>query len=111
MSNRLSWDEIKGQYPNEWVELIDYEWDETEPDPKSGTVRVHSHDRKEFEELIRKDSPEDSTLVYVGKITSFFKNFKPLELMDNAPFSFFNFYNFGLTLIIIDQTASACISS
>ena len=68
MSKKLTWAEINELYRDEWVELIDYEWDETEPDPKSGRVRVHSKDRKEFEKLIRQDSPEDSALVFVGKI-------------------------------------------
>ena len=68
MNEKLSWEEINRRYPNEWVELVDYEWDEADPDPKSGVVRVHSKDSKEFEEMIKRDSPSDSALVFVGKI-------------------------------------------
>ena len=68
MGTKLTWVEIKENYPNEWIELVDYEWDETEPDPRLGVVLVHSKDRKEFESLIRKESPNDSAILYVGKI-------------------------------------------
>ncbi len=68
MSKRLTWEQIREQYDGEWVELVDYEWDETEPDPTAGVVRVHSKKRKEFEDLVRNSPPEDSALVFVGKI-------------------------------------------
>ena len=68
-SKKLTWEEINQLYPDEWVELVDYEWEETEPDPRSGIVRVHSKDRRMFESLIKKDSPQDSAFVFVGKIT------------------------------------------
>lgn len=68
MCQKLTWTEINERYPNEWVELVDYEWDETEPDPKSGVVRVHSKNRKEFDKLICTNPPDDSALVFVGRI-------------------------------------------
>jgi hypothetical protein len=68
MSKKLSWNEIQKQYDGEWIELVDYDWDETEPDPEAGVVRVHSKNRKEFEDLVRKAPPEDSALLFVGKI-------------------------------------------
>lgn len=67
-SEKLSWEEIQKRYPDEWVELIDCDWDETEPDPRSGVVRVHSKDRKEFHKLVLQDSPAESALVYVGEL-------------------------------------------
>ncbi len=66
---KLTWREITERYPDEWVELVDYDWDETEPDPHAGVVRAHSKDRKEFESLICRDSPRDSALLFVGKIS------------------------------------------
>jgi hypothetical protein len=69
MKEKLTWDEISRIHHGEWVELINYEWDETEPDPKSGVVRVHSKDPKEFESLIKDNPPQDSALLFVGKIT------------------------------------------
>ena len=68
MSEKLTWEQIEERYKGEWVELVDYEWDETEPDPRSGVVRTHSSNRKEFDHLIRQNPPDDSALVFVGKI-------------------------------------------
>ena len=68
MKGKLTWKEIVELFPDEWVELIDYEWDETEPDPTAGVVRVHSKNRREFEDLIRQSPPQDSALLFVGKI-------------------------------------------
>lgn len=68
MREKLTWDEIKNQFGGEWVELVDFEWDETEPDPRSGVVRVHSKDRKEFHKLIL-DRPDcEAAILYVGEI-------------------------------------------
>ena len=36
---KLSWKEIREKFDQEWVELIDYDWDMTEPDPSAGVVR------------------------------------------------------------------------
>jgi len=68
MTLKLSWNEITERYAGEWVELVDYAWDETEADPTAGVVRAHSKDRKEFDVLICRDSPLDSALLFVGKI-------------------------------------------
>ena len=68
MSKKLAWPEILETYHNEWVELVDYDWDLAEPSPKSGVVRVHSANRKEFNELILNDPPIDSAILFAGKI-------------------------------------------
>jgi hypothetical protein len=68
MSEKLTWDEIKKKYDGEWVELVDFDWDETEADPQSGVVRVHSKDKKEFHQLIL-DRPDcEAAIVYVGDV-------------------------------------------
>jgi len=68
MTKKLTWEEIKKQYDGEWVELIDYDWDDTESDPQAGVVRFHSKDKKEFHKLIL-DRPDcESAIVYVGEI-------------------------------------------
>jgi len=67
-SEKLSWLEIQKKYNEEWVELIDFEWDETQSDPQSGVVRVHSKDKREFHKLIL-DRPDcEAAIVYVGDI-------------------------------------------
>ena len=66
MKKKLTWDEIKQHYDQEWVELVDFDWPETEPHPKSGIIRVHAKTRKEFDQLIQEDPPGKSAFVYVG---------------------------------------------
>ena len=36
MNNKLTWEEIKHKYQDEWVQLVDYDWDKSEPDPRGG---------------------------------------------------------------------------
>lgn len=67
MPEKLNWEEIQKRFDQEWVELIDYEWDDTKPYPSGGVVRVHASNRKEFDRLILQDPPEDSAFVFVGK--------------------------------------------
>jgi hypothetical protein len=68
MGNKLSWEEIIKQYDKEWVELVDYDWPDGTPYPRSGSVRVHAPDRKEFYRLMKElePKPTDSALVFVG---------------------------------------------
>ena len=66
-NKRLSWDEIKKQFDQEWVELVDYDWPETELYPQSGTVRVHAKTRSEFDDLADRDPPVDSAYIFVGQ--------------------------------------------
>ena len=68
MAEKLTWSEIKERYRNEFVQLVDYEWDETEPDPRSGVVTIHSKNRREFDQLIRQAQEPDSAILYVGEI-------------------------------------------
>jgi hypothetical protein len=67
-NQKLTWEEIKTQYDKEWVQLVDYDWPDGTPYPKSGAVRVHAGDRREFYRLMKamKPKPSDSALVYVG---------------------------------------------
>ena len=67
MSEKLSWEEIKELYDQEWVELVDYDWPEEDESPRTGIVRIHSPNRDEFYRLAATDSPVDSAIVFVGK--------------------------------------------
>ncbi len=67
MNTKLNWEEIQKRFDQEWVELVDYEWEDTKLYPSGGVVRVHAKDRKEFDRLILQDPPEDSAFVFVGK--------------------------------------------
>lgn len=68
MSERLTWQEIEKRYDQEWVELVDYDWPDGTPDPRSGVIRTHHSSKKEFHRLCREgDVPSDSALVFVGR--------------------------------------------
>lgn len=69
MTEKLSWEDIKNQFPDEWVMLADYEWEEG-IDPSEGKVIAHSKSRKEFGELMKKIKIEDAAIVYTGAISS-----------------------------------------
>lgn len=65
----LTWEEIKEQFDGEWVELVDCDWPEGEPYPRSAVVRVHASDKKEFYTALnrRVPKPTDSSLLFIGK--------------------------------------------
>jgi len=66
MNNQLTWDEIRNIYRDEWVELVDYDWNEFEPKPRSGVIRDHAKDRRELHARFMKVPVEDSAIVYTG---------------------------------------------
>jgi len=67
MTQEMTWNEIKKLYDREWVELIDYDWPDTESYPFSGTVRVHAKTRAMFDDLCDIDPPFDSAYIFVGE--------------------------------------------
>ena len=66
MGEKLSWKEIKTRYPEQWVDLVDFEWDELESDPRCGVVRLTSKARKEIHEQFMNDPVDNSVIVYTG---------------------------------------------
>jgi hypothetical protein len=67
MEKNMTWEEIKKQYDQEWVELVDYDWPDGESHPRSGTLRSHAADKKEFHQQCRREPvPDDSAILYVG---------------------------------------------
>jgi len=69
MHEKLSWDEIKARYRDEWVQLVDVDWDLSNPDPLAGVVRVHHKDKKEFKKLLATgEKPKRAALLYTGQL-------------------------------------------
>jgi hypothetical protein len=74
MEKKLSWEEIKERYNQEWVELVDYDWPDGTPHPQAGIVRVHASERKRFYQICKEhdvlegDSPSDAAILFVGRI-------------------------------------------
>ena len=48
MTERLTWEEIKNKYPNEWVALIDCEYGDEWGDLKQGIVVAHNKNKKDY---------------------------------------------------------------
>jgi hypothetical protein len=65
---RLTFEQIKQRYSEEWVMLVDYDWPVGEPWPKSGVVWVHSPNRREYWRLAneKKPRPKDTAGFFVG---------------------------------------------
>ena len=67
MAEKLTWEEIKKKYDQEWIELVDYDWPATEPNPKSGVLRSHAADKKQFYRQCKQEPvPQHSAIVFVG---------------------------------------------
>jgi hypothetical protein len=65
VAEKLSWEEIKKRYPDEWVALVDDDWPDTLPEPLSGIVYAHSPDHKT---LIEMQKPlRDAAILWTGK--------------------------------------------
>jgi len=65
MGERLSWDEVKERYPNEWVCLVDIER------PNMGHVVsgvVHAHDPKHQALLEKQRGLKHAAILWTGKI-------------------------------------------
>ena len=63
---RLTWDQICKNYDKEWVHLIDYDWDDSEPYPKSGIVHLHAKTRKDFDDLMLATAHISGARIFVG---------------------------------------------
>jgi hypothetical protein len=69
MNEKLTWDEILKRYDQQYVELVDFDWPDEEPNPLSGIVRTHNADKKEFyRQTKREPQPDDAAILWVGKL-------------------------------------------
>jgi len=69
MSEKLTWDEIKRRFPEEYVILVDYDFDENE-DLVSGVVFAHGRDRAEACDQCQRAAikPNPIAVRYTGEI-------------------------------------------
>jgi len=68
--NKLSWNQIKNQYPDEWVILVDVDVDvdvDESTNVTAGLVYDHSPDKKYVNEK-QKDLPGEVAVLYTGEI-------------------------------------------
>lgn len=66
MADRLSWNEIKRKYPDEWVVLIHYQ--EEDEDISAGVVLDHGRVKEEVYERIQR-LPSPFAVRYTGEAT------------------------------------------
>ncbi len=67
-NERLTWDEIEKSYDKQWVELVDYDWPDEDPYPRSGVLRSHHSDKKAFHQMARREPvPKHSAILFVGR--------------------------------------------
>ena len=67
METKLTWEQIEKEFNQQWVELVDYDWPDEEPYPRSGVLRTHCGEKKEFYRQCRREPmPNDSAILYVG---------------------------------------------
>lgn len=66
MGRRMTWEEMKREYPDEWLLLVDYETDES-GHVTSGIVERHSQDKEEVYRPPVLD--RDTACKYTGKST------------------------------------------
>lgn len=66
MSDKLSWDEIKRRYPDEWVVLVEYSFDDNE-DLTDGVVYAHGPNRRQVYASCR-GGPHRTAVRYTGEI-------------------------------------------
>ena len=48
MADKLTWDEIRRQYPDQWVILIDLDADDVSHEVHAGVVFAHSKNEREL---------------------------------------------------------------
>jgi hypothetical protein len=68
-TEKLSWDEIRKRYPDEWVILLDVDGDDLEPEIRAGVVYKHCKHRDQLlvgtkEALAGKSR----TILYTGEV-------------------------------------------
>ena len=69
MAEKLTWDEIKRQYPDEWVILTEPDVDRSTTTLLGGRVFAHGKDRDEVHDQL-KDVPGDFSIRWTGRLRS-----------------------------------------
>ena len=69
MHKKLTWEQIKNQYPAQWVMLVNYKLDYKNADPIEGEVVAHSKVRKNFAELMKKINAKNAAIMFTGEIS------------------------------------------
>jgi len=66
VGEKLTWDEIKKRFPDEWVVLVDYDWPD-DADVQAGVVWAHGRDHDEVCDRSRA-VPSPFAIRYTGQV-------------------------------------------
>lgn len=67
LPKKLLWSHIKEMYQNEWVELVDCDWEWGSASPRRASVRHHAADRSELLKKVQAAGElSGSTVLFVG---------------------------------------------
>ena len=67
MADKLSWDEIKKKYPDEYVVLIDTLTDAATT-VTEGTVMAHGKNKHEMRQILAQLAPKSGGCLWTGKV-------------------------------------------
>lgn len=67
MCTKITWEEMKKTYPNEWLLITDFELDETGQHVVAGVIERHSSEMEEVARLPAIDKP--TAFRYTGEST------------------------------------------
>ena len=71
MRNKLSWEQIKAQYPEQWVSIFDLEFDEENQQIKYAKVYTASTELKEVTKKSKGVEFDSHTFRFTGSIKGF----------------------------------------
>jgi hypothetical protein len=66
MPDKLTWDEIKRRYPDEWVAVVDYHVEGC--DLTDGVVVAHDKDREQVYQYLARERPKDCATWFTGRV-------------------------------------------
>ena len=71
MEKSLPWNRIRSAFRNQWVELVDAEWEWGSPYPEAARVRHSAPDRSRLIDQIERSGKEPGSLVlFIGAVES-----------------------------------------
>jgi len=68
-TEKLTWQEIRSRYPDEWVILVDVDADHVTDEVRGGVVFDHGKNHREL--LVKTKAPlagKDSAILYTGEV-------------------------------------------
>ncbi|MBI4864264.1 MAG: hypothetical protein HY815_29005 [Candidatus Riflebacteria bacterium] len=78
MAEKLTWDEIKKQYPDEFVVLVDTQVDEA-TDVLTGTLVNHGKSKQEMRKYLGQLNPKRGACLWTGQPRGLLSPIRPVD--------------------------------